>query len=148
MTEKKRLPWRCKNAQQAKDKQAIYNSREWHELRALKLHVTPTCERCRQLGIKAGVPNGWIRAACCVHHIVPIETATTREEMRRLAICGLDGLMSLCKECHAAIHKENRSHTKEAIKEREQQRHERRRNHLIQRFTQTEGQPEGEQPPT
>ena len=131
----KRLPWRCRNQQQARDKAAIYNSREWRELRALKLRTQPLCERCLELGRKAGGP-GWVRAAHCVHHIIPIESATTLEEMRRLALhCGLDGLMSLCDQCHAEIHREAGSHTKAAVKQRETERHDRRRAWLIERFT-------------
>ena len=85
--QKKRLPWRCKSPKQAKDKAEIYNSREWKQLRAAKLKQTPYCEKCRSDGLAAGVkPFGYVRAAHCVHHIVPIETATTTEEMRRLAL--------------------------------------------------------------
>ena len=136
MEKKKRLPWRCRTPQQAKDKAAIYNSREWRELRTLKLRTTPLCERCRELGIKAGVPGGYIRAASCVHHIIPIESARTPDEMRRLALhCGLDGLMSLCRQCHAEIHREQGSHTKAAVIQRESERHDRRRARLIERFT-------------
>ena len=35
--------WRAKNQKQAKDKMDIYNSREWKELRALKLRTNPLC---------------------------------------------------------------------------------------------------------
>ena len=78
MTEqKKRLPWRCKNQKQAKDKATIYNSREWKELRRAKLRAQPLCEKCLADGRAAGVAGGWIRSAHCVHHITPIETAAT-----------------------------------------------------------------------
>ena len=33
---KKPTAWRCKNAQQQKDKNEIYQSREWRELRVAK----------------------------------------------------------------------------------------------------------------
>ena len=129
MTEqKKRLPWRCKNQQQAKDKADIYNSREWKELRIAKLRSTNgLCEECLKQGI--------VTSARCVHHVVPIETARTKDEMKRLAIdCGLQGLMSLCFACHAKIHKEERSHSKEAVKARAEQRHERWKDGLMKRF--------------
>ena len=74
---KKRLPWRCKNHQQAKDKATIYNSREWKELRRAKLREQPLCEMCLADGRASGVAGGWIRSAHCVHHITPIETAAT-----------------------------------------------------------------------
>jgi 5-methylcytosine-specific restriction protein A len=114
---KKRLPWRCKNQQQAKDKATIYNSREWRELRIQKLRANPLCEICQQ--------NGIVRSAHSVHHITPIETASTMEEMRRLAFCGLNGLMSLCDECHAKVHAEAKSHTKESVQQRARQRNDR-----------------------
>lgn len=129
---KTRLPWRCQNRQQASDKAKIYNSREWKELRLLKLRTQPLCERCKEKGL--------LRSARTVHHIVPIETAHTLKDMRRLALdCGLGGLMSLCYKCHAEIHKEVRSHSKEAVKQREADRHERWRDRMIARFT-TQGQ--------
>lgn len=135
MTEqKKRLPWRCKNQQQAKDKAEIYNSREWRELRTAKLRVQPLCEKCLEDGKAAGVEGGWIRSAHCVHHIIPIETAKTKEEMRRLAFNPAN-LQSLCDECHRKIHNDAGYHTKEAVKQREQDRHERRMANLIERFT-------------
>lgn len=122
----KRLPWRCKNAKQAKDKAIIYNSKQWQELRIQKLRANPLCQECEKQGI--------VRSAHCVHHIVPIETATSMDEMRRLAFCGLDGLLSLCDECHARIHKDEGSHTKQAVQQRQTERHERWKDRLLQRF--------------
>lgn len=126
MSKDKRLPWRCKSVKQARDKAEIYNSKEWKELRARKLAANPLCEKCIADGEAAGVEGGWIRSAHCVHHIVPIETATTKEAMRRLALdCGLQGLMSLCDDCHRAIHNAAGYHKKEKVKERRAQAFER-----------------------
>ena len=133
--QKKRLPWRCKNQQQAKDKATIYNSREWKELRRAKLMAQPLCEKCLADGRAACVAGGWIRSAHCVHHIVPIETATTTEEMRRLALdCGLNGLMSLCDECHHKIHEEMRSFDPANVKARAEARQARWADNITQRF--------------
>ena len=133
---KKRLAWRCNNLQQQRDKAIIYNSKEWKQLRAEKLRSQPLCEMCIKKGIEAGVPGGYIRSAHCVHHIVPIETATTLEDMRRLAInCELSDLMSLCDQCHAEIHKQEHSHAKATVQQREASRHERWKNRMIERFT-------------
>lgn len=135
MGEKKRLPWRCKSAKQAKDKATIYNSREWKELRLRKLAAVPDCERCRQMGIEAGVlPDGWVRDATCVHHIVPIETAATMEEMRRLAF-NYANLMSLCRECHHQIHEEMKSFSRETKLKRAEDRLARWEDTLINQFT-------------
>ena len=139
MSEKKRLPWRSKNAKQAKDKATIYNSREWKELRRAKLRAQPLCEKCLADGKAAGVAGGWIRSAHCVHHIVPIETAATMEEMKRLAFCSnmsnpLDGLMSLCNECHHKIHEEMRSFDLANVKARAEARQARWADNIVNRF--------------
>lgn len=131
---KKRLPWRCKNQQQAKDKATIYNSREWKEMRLSKLRAQPLCEKCLADGRAAGVAGGWIRSAHCVHHIVPIETATTKEEMRQLAF-NPSNLMSLCDECHHKIHMEMKSFTRQVVKERAEARQARWADNLMSKFT-------------
>lgn len=93
---------------QKTDKQRIYNSREWKMLRAEKLRANPLCERCQEAG--------YIVPARTVHHRVPIETARNYEEMRRLALCGLPGLQSLCFQCHSDIHKQMHSRSAEGHK--------------------------------
>ena len=121
----KRLPWRCKNQQQAKDKASIYNSREWKQLRIQKLRSNPLCERCEQQGI--------VRSAHCVHHVTPIETAATMEEMRRLAF-NPTNLMSLCDECHHKIHEEMRSFDPANVKARAEARQARWADNIVNRF--------------
>ena len=138
MTEqKKRLPWRCKNQQQAKDKATIYNSREWKHLTILKKRANPLCEQCIKDGEAAGIPGGYIRSATCVHHIVPIETARTKEEMRRLAF-DWNNLMSLCKSCHARIHKELGSNTAKIVRQRAEARQDRWADNLMSKFIKQE----------
>ena len=126
------MSWRCKNQKQRKDKQDIYNSREWKELRIAKLRSTNgLCEECLKQGIVTG--------ARCVHHIVPIETARTKEEMRRLALdCGLNGLMSLCFACHARIHKEIGSNTAKIVQARADARQDRWADGLMSKFIKQE----------
>lgn len=136
MTDKRQLPWRARSPQQAKDKAAIYNSREWRELRARKLQTNPLCERCIADGIAAGVPGGWVTAATCVHHVIPIESAGSLQEMRELAF-RWSNLQSLCYEHHAAIHKEAAHNTAEAVKERAEQRQQRWADAMLKRFNQT-----------
>ena len=131
--QRKRLPWRCKNQQQAKDKATIYNSREWKELRRAKLMEQPLCEKCLADGRAAGVAGGWIRSAHCVHHITPIETAATMEEMRRLAFNPAN-LMSLCDECHHKIHEEMRSFDPANVKARAEARQARWADNIVNRF--------------
>ena len=89
---------------QKQDKQRIYNSKEWKIIRQAKLSATPLCEQCLR-------QDKWV-AAQCVHHIIPIETATDFAYMRELAF-RYDNLMSLCFKCHGEIHKALDSHTRE-----------------------------------
>ena len=138
MTEqKKRLPWRCKNQQQAKDKATIYNSREWKELTILKKRANPLCEQCIKDGEAVGIPGGYVKSVECVHHIIPIETARTKEEMRRLAF-DWNNLMSLCKSCHARIHKELGSNKAKVVKARAEARQDRWADNLMSKFIKQE----------
>ena len=148
MKQKKRN-WRGVSDKVAKDKAEIYNSREWKELRIAKLRSTNgLCEQCIKDGEAAGIPGGYIRSATCVHHIIPIETARTKDEMRRLALdCGLNGLMSLCQSCHAKIHKELGSNTAKVVKARAEARQDRWADNLMSRFVIPKGDDDGE-PPT
>lgn len=122
----KRLAWRCQNIQQQRDKAEIYNSREWKELRIRKMQANPICEMCHKQGI--------IKASHCVHHVVPIETAKTKEEMRRIAF-DANNLMALCDDCHAKIHRETGKGTTQLRRERAEARQSRWKDALIRRFT-------------
>lgn len=126
MKASKRLPWRCKNTKQAKDKAIIYNSKEWQQLRIEKLRANPLCEVCEQDGI--------VTSAHAVHHRHPIEDSTSKAEMRKWAFMW-DNLVSVCDACHAKIHKEQGKGTKALAKQRAEQRHERWKDNLINRFT-------------
>ena len=123
----KKLPtsWRCRNQKQQKDKAEIYNSREWRELRILKLRANPLCEVCEREGI--------VTSAHAVHHRHPIEESTSKAEMRKWAFMW-DNLVSVCDACHAKIHKEQGKGTKALAKQRAEQRHERWKDGLINRF--------------
>ena len=123
----KKRQWRGLSAKVAKDKATIYNSKEWRELRAEKLRANPICEMCEEQGI--------VTSARCVHHVVPIETARTKDEMKRLAIdCGLQGLKSLCFACHARIHKELGSNTAKIVRQRAEARQDRWADNLMSKF--------------
>ena len=123
---KKPTSWRCRNIKQQKDKQEIYNSREWKELRIAKLRSTNgLCEECMKEGI--------VTAAHAVHHRHPIEDSTSKAEMRKWAFMW-ENLVSVCDACHAKIHKEERSHSKEAVRARAEQRHERWKDSIMSRF--------------
>ena len=122
----KKRNWRGVSDKVAKDKAEIYNSREWKELRIAKLRSTNgLCEECMKDGI--------VTAAHAVHHRHPIEDSTSKAEMRKWAFMW-ENLVSVCDACHAKIHKEERSHSKEAVKARAEQRHERWKDNIMSRF--------------
>ena len=128
----KKRNWRGVSDKVAKDKSEIYNSREWKELRIAKLRSTNgLCEECLKQGI--------VTSARCVHHVVPIETARTKDEMKRLAIdCGLQGLKSLCFACYARIHKELGSNTAKIVRQRAEARQDRWADGLMSKFVKQE----------
>ena len=136
MKQKYKRNWRGVSDKVAKDKAEIYNSREWRELRIQKLRANPLCEVCEQEGI--------VTSAHAVHHRHPIEESTSKAEMRKWAFMW-ENLVSVCDACHAKIHKEERSHTKEAVKARAEQRHERWKDNIMSRFMLKTDDPE---PPT
>ena len=130
---KKKRNWRGVSDKVAKDKTEIYNSREWKELRIQKLRANPLCEQCIKDGEAIGIHGGYIRSATCVHHVVPIETARTKDEMKRLAF-DVNNLRSLCFACHARIHKELGSNTAKIVRQRAEARQDRWADNLMQRF--------------
>ena len=130
----KKRNWRGVSDKVAKDKSEIYNSREWKELTIQKKRANPLCEQCIKDGEAIGIPGGYVKSVECVHHIIPIETARTKEEMRRLAF-DWNNLMSLCKSCHARIHKELGSNTAKIVRQRAEARQDRWADNLMSKFT-------------
>ena len=125
--------WRGVSDKVAKDKSEIYNSKEWKELTILKKRVNPLCEQCIKDGEAIGIPGGYVKSVECVHHIIPIETARTKDEMKRLAF-DWNNLMSLCKSCHARIHKELGSNTAKIVRQRAEARQDRWADNLMSKF--------------
>lgn len=91
-----------------KEYQRLLNSAKWRELRAWKLQQNPLCELCQA--------EGFIRSAVDIHHIVPVESAKTRDEMARMCF-DPGNLQALCIPCHIRVHKDARSHTKAKVQE-------------------------------
>jgi len=67
------------------------------------------CERCKR--------EGYVTAGVDCHHIKPVESAKTEQEMERLAYDWQNNIELLCVPCHIKTHQEMRSHTKENVKE-------------------------------
>ena len=96
--------------------QRLLNSKRWKMLRQEYLRAHPLCERCKA--------EGYVRSAIDVHHKVPVESAHTLQEMEALCY-DWNNLQALCIPCHAKTHKDERSHSKQAHRQREDDRFER-----------------------
>jgi len=73
----------------------VYQTERWKRLRLGKLHSQPTCEICDARGI--------ISLAVDVHHA---DSVTNYDgEMLLYKAYDADNLVSLCKECHAWLHR-------------------------------------------
>ena len=77
--------------------QRLIHTAEYQRLRRWQLTRHPLCQRCEQ--------DGRITAATEVHHVNPVEDAAEDKEKARLLL-DAHNLMSLCHQCHVAIHKE------------------------------------------
>lgn len=95
------MPWinkppkKKKNTEREREKHKLYASREWQSLRKLKLMENPMCEMCQK------------ELATEVHHKVSFMQFQTPELRREHCLyIGLEGLMSLCSDCHHKIHQE------------------------------------------
>ena len=126
MTKKQPTSWRARTVQQQKDKNEIYQSREWRELRVAKYRANPLCEMCEAEGI--------VHATEAIHHKHPIEDSSTKEEMRKWAFMW-SNLLSVCKYHHAKIHCEAGANKKENVQERRKLRQARWKDSLLSRFT-------------
>lgn len=106
--------------------QALYNSKEWRELKRFTYERTGgLCERCIEEGKAAGIPEGYITPGVDCHHIVPWETGHTMEEVKRLFF-DRNNIRLLCIPCHIKTHQEMRSHKAEQVAENKKRSAERR----------------------
>ena len=83
-------------------------------MRNAKLSTDPLCERCLTRGIT--------RAAVVVHHIKPLEDYIGTPRLMLALAYDSSNLLSLCTDCHTAIHVELQSKTKAKTKEREREK--------------------------
>lgn len=85
------------NLSYMKDKtyNALIHAKRWQTIRRAKLTQQPLCERCYK--------QGRITAASEVHHINPAERGATYSAKESL-MYDPHNLMSVCHDCHVAIH--------------------------------------------
>ena len=93
--------------------QTLLNKRWWKYTRLGYLRNHPLCERCQA--------EGKVMAAVDVHHIKPVESAHTLEEMKQLCF-DISNLQALCIPCHIKVHQDMRSHTTEGHQQRQADR--------------------------
>ena len=93
--------------------QRLLNSKRWKELRVAMLQAHPLCQECER--------EGYVRAAIDCHHIRPISSAMSVQEMERLCF-DPNNIQCLCIPCHIKVHKAMGKGTKANRKEREAQR--------------------------
>ena len=108
-----------------KNYQHLLNSRRWTEVkRIVWQRAKGKCERCIEEGRKAGIKRGYLTDGVDCHHIIPVESARTLAEMEQLCY-DPNNIRLLCVPCHIKTHAEERSHSKQAHKQREDDRLER-----------------------
>lgn len=97
-----------------KDYQRLLNAPQWAKVKAIvRARAGGLCERCKA--------EGYITPGLDCHHIVPVESGKTLAEMQRLCY-DVHNIQLLCVPCHIKTHAEQRSHSKEAHKQRENDR--------------------------
>ena len=77
------------------------------------LQAHPLCQECER--------EGYVRSSIDCHHIRPISSAMSIQEMERLAF-DPNNIACLCVPCHVKVHKAMKKGTKANRKEREEQR--------------------------
>lgn len=95
--------------------QRLLNDKRWWGEGGVKVQVWRRagglCEECHRVIVGQG--------DC--HHVIPVETGRTIQEMERLCY-DVNNVRLLCVPCHIAVHVALRSHTHENVQERKQQK--------------------------
>lgn len=100
----------------------MIQTKGWQKLRKRKITNCPVCECCKAKGLL--VP------AVEVHHRIPVESAVSVSEMHRL-MYDYNNLEALCHECHVKRHKDLKSHSRDAIRDRNDKKNERFRERFL-----------------
>ena len=93
--------------------QKLLNSKRWQMVKAI---VWKRANGCCEMCMKEGIVTGSLTKQLDCHHIVPVESGRTVQEMERLCY-DVNNIMLVCQDCHIKIHTEAKSHTKEKVKE-------------------------------
>ena len=95
--------------------QRLLNDKRWWGDGGVKVQVwrraNGLCEECSKQGI--------VTPGVDCHHVIPVETGRTIQEMERLAY-DVNNVRLLCVEHHIKVHQSMRTHCKEKVKENKQ----------------------------
>ena len=95
----------------------MFNDKRWPAIKAFVWQRDGgLCRVCKREGQEAGVEDGYIKSGFACHHVIPFESAKSKAEMERLFL-DTNNIILVCKDCHARIHREMKSHTKEKVAE-------------------------------
>lgn len=101
--------------------QRLLNDKRWWGEGGVKVQVWrragAVCEQCKE----EGIITGSLQSQLDCHHIIPVETGRTIQEMERLCY-DVNNIRLLCVAHHIAAHVELRSHTHKNVQERKQQK--------------------------
>ena len=93
--------------------QKLLNHKRWDITKAF---VWKRANGCCEMCMKEGIVTGSLTKQLDCHHIVPVESGRTVQEMERLCY-DVNNIMLVCQDCHIKIHTESKSHTKEKVAE-------------------------------
>lgn len=90
-----------------KERQMLYQSKRWKELRKKLQIERPLCENCLKKGIIKPMED-------CHHRLSPFQKGITEDEKYRRAF-DESNIMCLCRDCHIAEHHKNELTIKEKL---------------------------------
>lgn len=121
----------------------MFNDKRWPGIKAFVWQRDGgLCRVCKREGIENRVDGGYIKSGFACHHVIPFESAKTQAEMERLFF-DVNNIILVCKDCHAKIHREMKSHTKEKVMENKQRGAERRASWLDPNYEENQVDGEG-----
>ena len=117
----------------------MFNDKRWPAIKAFVWQRDGgLCRVCKREGIEAGVDDGYVKSGFACHHVIPFESAKSKAEMERLFF-DVNNIILVCRDCHAKIHREMKSHTKEKVMENKARGAERRASWLDPHYEENNG---------
>ncbi len=83
------------NSEARRERQQVYQTKRWKQLRISKLYDDPLCELCLSHGVRTPAED--------VHHVISFMSTDDKYRRHRLAY-DRNNLQSLCRACHQYQH--------------------------------------------